>query len=205
MLLRRRAPGIDRRPADPSKGFEHLDQAAVAVIRWLNANHLDYVLVGPMARTIRGEPGESGPVAIVPAPYRRNYERLARALWSTHARLRVDAEDGKPDTLPAKMTAEKLARGQRWTLRCSAYDLDIEGHPEGGARYQELLYEAARFELSRDVAVEVASPEDIERYAHIRRTGTAPEIRITREAPAPAAPHEESGGSSGGARLEGLG
>jgi hypothetical protein len=30
------------------------------------------------------------------------------------------------------------------------------------------------------VSVEVASPEDIEHYAHVRRTGTAPEIRIVR-------------------------
>jgi hypothetical protein len=28
--------------------------------------------------------------------------------------------------------------------------------------------------------VDVASPEDIEHYAHVRRTGTAPELRITR-------------------------
>lgn len=182
MLLKRRAPRIDRQPPTPTKGFEHLDEKSIAVVRWLNANHVDYVLVGAVAQAARGNSGASGPVAIVPAPYRRNFERLTRALWAGHARLRVDgSETGEPDTWPVKMTAEKLARGQRWTLRCGDHDLDIEGQAEGAPGYQELLYEANRVELAHGVSVEVASPEDIERYDYIRRTGTAPEIRITRQ------------------------
>jgi hypothetical protein len=150
-------------------------------VRWLNANRVDYVLVGALAEAIRGGGGSRGPVTIVPAPYRRNFERLSRALWAAHARLRVeDGEDGEPETMPFKITAEKLARGHRWTFRCGIYDLDIEGRPDGAPGYQELLYEAGRFEVADGVAVEVAAPEDIERYAHIRRTGLAPEIRITR-------------------------
>jgi len=31
--------------------------------------------------------------------------------------------------------------------------------------------------------VDVASHEDIEHYAHVRRTGTSPELRITRSVP----------------------
>jgi hypothetical protein len=184
MLLKRRVPRIDSRPAEPAKGLEHLDHRAIAVVRWLNANRIDYVLVGPVADAIRGRAGAHGPVAIVPAPYGRNFERLERALWSTHARLRVDgAGEEETETLPTKVTAEKLARGQRWTLRCGDHDLDIEGRPEGAPDYQELLYESARYELAHGVTVEVAAPEDIERYAHISRTGTAPEIRISRQAP----------------------
>ena len=30
------------------------------------------------------------------------------------------------------------------------------------------------------LSVEVASPEDLEHYSHVRRTGTAPEFRVTR-------------------------
>jgi hypothetical protein len=80
-------------------------------------------------------------------------------------------------------------------LRFGEFDLDIEGSgthaagarssraPDGGTRapsYQELLYEANRFELADGVSVEVASPEDLEHFSHVRRTGTAPEFRITR-------------------------
>jgi hypothetical protein len=184
MLLRHRAPRIESRPANPTEGFEHLDEKWIAVLRWLKANRLDYVLVGPAAEAIRGDTGARGPVAIVPAPYGRNLDRLARALWSTHARLRIDtALDGATaasETMPVKLTAEKLVRGQRWTLRCGEHDLDVEGRPPGVPRYQELLYEAGRYELTPELSVEVASPEDIEHYAHVRRTGVTPEIRITR-------------------------
>ena len=54
----------------------------------------------------------------------------------------------------------------------------------GGPRYQELLYESNRFELSPGVSVEVASPEDLEHYFHVRRTGVAPEFRVIRNMPA---------------------
>ncbi len=188
MLLRRRAPGIEHRSPNTTQGFEHLETGWIAVLRWLNANEVDYVLVGAVGESIRGQRRAKGPVAIVPAPYGRNYARLARALWAAHARQRVEhAAEGEAASVPVKLTAEKLARRQRWALRCGTDDLDIEalslpsegdGDPAPG--YQELLYEANRFEVAQGVAVEVASPEDIEHYAHVARTGRPPSIRISR-------------------------
>jgi hypothetical protein len=188
MLLRRRPPGLDVRPATTTQGFEHLDAGALAVLRWLNANEVDYVLVGAVARALRGDREATGPVSIVPAPYGRNHERLARALAAEQARQRAEPADaGQAGTVPVKLTAEKLARGPRWRLRCGEQDLDVESviPTEGAARegvsgYQELLYESARYEPAEGIAVEVASPEDIEHYAHVARTGSAPSIRITR-------------------------
>ena len=87
MLLKRRVPRIDSRPPNPARGFEHLDRRAIAVVRWLNANRIDYVLVGPVAETIRGSGRARGPVSIVLSPYGRNFERLERAQWAAHARL----------------------------------------------------------------------------------------------------------------------
>jgi hypothetical protein len=179
MLLKRRPPALESQPITTVSGYGHVDRKAVGMLRWLAANHINYVLVGPIAEAIRSGGGGLGPVAIVPAPFGRNYERLARGLWSAHARLRVE---GEPGTVPVKLTEEKLERGQRWTLRCGVHDLDIEARPEGPSRYQELLYEAGRFELAPDLSVDVASPEDLEHYAHVRRTGSAPEIRIIRTA-----------------------
>ena len=186
MLLKRRLPRIEQSPADTRQGFEHLDHSAVAVLRWLKANHVEFVLVGPVAAAIRGLEPEDGPVAIVPAPYRRNLERLAGALDSARACIRLDGAGitGETDMTPTRLTADKLARGQLWTLRCGAYDLDVEGQVPGVTSYQELLYEAGSFEPAAGLHVEVASPEDIEHYAHVRRTGTAPEVRIMRKAPA---------------------
>ena len=186
MLLKRHIARIEDRPADTRQGFEHLDHGAIAVIRWLGANRIEFVLVGPVAAAIHGESGEQGPVAIVPAPYTRNLERLAHALDGARASNRREGAGitGESDTTPTKLTAEKLARGDLWTLRCGSYDIDIEGQPPGLASYQELLYEARSLELATGVTVEVASPEDIEHFAYVRRTGVAPEIRILRTAPA---------------------
>ena len=186
MLLKRRLPRIESTPTQTNQGFEHLDPGALAVLRWLKANHVDFILVGPVAAAIRGQASGNGPVAIVPAPYRRNFERLARALDAGDASIRLDGAGigGEVDTTPTKLTAEKLARGQLWTLRCGAYDLDIEGHIPGLESYQDLLYEASRFDPAPGLSVEVASPEDIEHCAHVRRTGSAPEIKIMRAATA---------------------
>ncbi|MGH2882057.1 MAG: hypothetical protein ACRDPA_05040, partial [Solirubrobacteraceae bacterium] len=84
---------------------------------------------------------------------------------------------------PAKMSADSCPGGQRWTLGHGPHYLDVEGQPTGTPGYQELLYEAGRYELASGLSVEVASPEDIEHYAHVRRTGVSPEMRITRAAP----------------------
>jgi hypothetical protein len=186
MLLKRRPPRIQTTPTETNQGFEHIDASALAVLRWLKANHIDFILVGPVAAAIRGQETEPGPVAIVPAPYRRNFERLARALEAGGTSIRLDGAgiSGQVDTTPTKLTPEKLSRGQLWTLRCGNHDLDVEGHITAETSYQDLLYEASRFEPTPGVAVEVASPEDIEHCAHIRRTGSAPEIKIMRVGPA---------------------
>jgi hypothetical protein len=192
MLLKNRVPGIEHRSVKSPEGLEHLRSEWVAIIRWLVANKVEHVLVGGVAQAVRGNSKASGPVAIVPAPYRRNLERLARALTAEHARLRVETTEGAgADPVPIKLTAEKLAEATHWTLRCGTHDLDVEGgiRAAGGdsglPSYQELLYEAGRFELEPGLNVEVASPEDIEHFAHLRRTGVPPEIRITRQPQAP--------------------
>lgn len=181
MPLRRRTPRIDTHPIPTTQGFEHLVGESIAVLSWLKANQVEFVLVGPMATAIRAGSGESAPVAIVPAPYRRNFERLRRALDAAHARPRGE-HDTKPnrDARPAKMTFDAGTGGQRWTLGTGQHHLDVEGQPSGSPGYQELLYEAGRFELAEGLSVDVASPEDVEYYDHIRRTGSAPEMRITR-------------------------
>ena len=180
MLLKHRTPGIESRPANTTKGFEHLDGEWIAVLRWLQANRIEYVLVGPVARAIRGDAAR-GTGGNRPGAVRRNLDRWltpcgrsTRGCESTPARRRRRRDHA------GEATAEKLVRGQRWTLRCGVHDIDVEGRPTGVPRYQELLYEAGRFELTPDLKVEAASPEDIEHYEHVRRTGIAPEFRVAR-------------------------
>jgi hypothetical protein len=188
MLRKRRQPQIDLRPANPSQGFEHLSRESIAVLTWLRANQVEFVLVGPVAEAVRGGSTATGPVAIVPAPYRRNFERLSRGLTASGARPR---QNGGAEAAKARAVADKVAAGQRWEFRTGVHFLDVEGRSSETPGYQELLYEAGRFELAAGLNVDVASPEDIEHYAHVRRTGLSPELRITRSA---AQPLEHTGG-----------
>ena len=190
MLLRNRLPALENSPAPSAKAFEQMEDSAVAIVHWLNANRVDYVVVGPIARMVRGESTARGPVTIVPAPYGRNLDRLARALSSARARVRLNGELSGPgvdpfaaQSAPIKLNADTFVAAERLTLRCGSHDLDIEARPAGVPRYQELLYEAAKTELADGVSVEIASPEHIEHYEHLRRTGLPPEIRVTRAVP----------------------
>ena len=184
MLLRNRVQSIEMDSVTAAAGFEHVSASSIAVMHWLNTAGVDFVLVGATARAIRGETDATGPVDIVPAPYGRNLERLALALTSVGAHQRSPGEliGAAPITSTAalKLTAEMLLRPERWTLRCGEHELDIEGRPPGSPSYQELLYEAVRFSVSREVSVEVAALEDLEHYDHVRRTGLAPEMTVTR-------------------------
>ncbi|MGN6170628.1 MAG: hypothetical protein ACTHQQ_21050, partial [Solirubrobacteraceae bacterium] len=172
-MLFNRLPRIEHRSPNPSKGQEHLKPSWIAILRWLQAHKVDHVLVGAVAESVRGDTHADGPVAVVPAPYRRNLERLARALTKEHARLRVDAGgDSGADASALKLDHEKLARNTRWRLRCGVHDLDVEGgmgaaDTNGGSSYQELLYEAGRFEIEPELRVEVASPEYIEHFTQL--------------------------------------
>jgi hypothetical protein len=189
MLLRNRLPALENSPALSAKAFKHMDDSAIALVRWLNANRVDYVVVGPVAKIVHGEAAR-GPLTIVPAPYGRNLDRLARALGSARARVRLLGELSGPGvdpfashSAPAKLSADRFVASERMTLRCGSHDLDIEAQPAGVPRYQELLYEAGKVALDEGVAAEIASPEHVEHYEHLRRTGLSPEIRVTRAVP----------------------
>jgi hypothetical protein len=190
MLLKRRPPQIDTtRPFEPNPGFEHVDAGEIALLRWLKEHRVDFVLVGSVAQAVHTGSVTAGPLAVVPAPYRRNLERLTRALAGSEARVRNEwaHPPGRAQDAPAELTVADLMRDHVWTLCCGPLPIDVVGtatpsaHGAPGASdYQELLYEATRTELTTDLSVEVASPEDIEHYAHLRRTGTPPQITISR-------------------------
>ena len=179
MLLRRHHPQLEDQTSEPLPSFAHLDGPTVSLLAWLRVARVEFVLVGPVAVAIRGSDPPLGPVSVVPAPYRRNFERLAELLSGEQVRARVDG-GGSGSGASLRLGAAQLARGQLRTLVVGGRELDIEGSAAGMPSYQELLYEAQRFEVASGVSVEVASAEDIERYDHLRRTGMAPEIKITR-------------------------
>ncbi len=185
MLLRHRPSARIDSPASPAPPTGlRAPRRGWSVLRWLQANRVEFVLVGPVAEAIRGErrrrrAGGDRARAVRPQPRSPSPRAVVRA----RAAARLDVRErgvGELGHVPVKLTAEKLLRGGRWTLRCGAHDLDIEGCPPGRRRAtRSCCTRPVRSSSPPDVCVEVASPEDIEHYAHVRRTGSAPEIRVT--------------------------
>jgi hypothetical protein len=193
MLLKRRLPRIDTTtPIEVSPGFEHLNRNTLAVLRWLKEHRVEFVLVGPVADAVHSRTGTALPVAIVPAPFARNLERLARALNAAEARVRDERGGLDPHPSSAgRITPGQLKRKDIWTLWCGPHPVDVVGTSApassgatGASGYQELLYESSRFELGPELSVEVASPEDIQHYAHLHKTGRPPRMTVSRRSPA---------------------
>jgi hypothetical protein len=188
MLLKRRSPQIEAdQPVEPSPGFEHLEPGVLATLRWLTDHKVEFVLTGSVAGSIHTRTATRAAVAIVPAPYRRNLERLARGLTAAKARVH-NAEPAIDPVDVAPVKVDLLSGTEVLTFVWDTQRLDVVGTgapaasgASGASGYQELLYETGRFELSPGLTVEVASPEDIEHFAHLRSTGTAPQIKITRQ------------------------
>jgi hypothetical protein len=192
MLLKRRLPHIDTtRPIEVSPGFEHLNRNTLAVLRWLKEHRVEFVLVGPVANAVHSRTGSALPVAIVPAPFARNLERLARALNAAEARVRDEREALDPHpSATGRITAQQLTRPDVWTLWCGPHPIDVVGTSapsssgaSAASAYQELLYEASGFELGPELSVQVAAPEDIQHYAHLHKTGRPPRITVSRRSP----------------------
>jgi hypothetical protein len=195
MLLKQRPSRIEvDPPVATGPGFDHLDSGSLATLRWLKENRIEFVLTGSVAEAVHSRSTTHGPVVIVPAPYRRNLDRLARALRAVGARVRDERSAADVPSPPAHVTVESLSSRKLWAFACGSQRIDVvgtgtpaTGGSSGASGYQELLYEANRAEIGPGLTVEVASPEDIEHYAHMRRTGTAPKITISRQSEVPAA------------------
>jgi hypothetical protein len=141
------------RPSGPRPTrFEHLDNEALGLLRALAFHRVDHVVVGPFAAAVHGEATEPGPLAIVPAPYARNYAKLAGALRALRVTLRMDGEEDGLAFLP---TPEAL-RLRRTALRCEDGDLDVVPDPPGTS-YGELLADAHREELEPGLHVDVGA------------------------------------------------
>jgi hypothetical protein len=153
------APGHWRhRPSGPRPArFEHLDEEGLGLLRALAFHRVDHVVVGAFAAAVHGGE-EHGPLAVVPAPYARNYAKLAAALRSLKVSLRVEGEDDGLAFLP---TPDAL-RLRRTSLRCEDGDLDVIPDPPG-TTYGELLADARREELEPELHVDVAAPGELTR------------------------------------------
>lgn len=131
---------------------------AEEIIRVFNEYEVQYVLIGAYAAIVQQVPiPATQDVDFFPAKNRENLERLARALTSLGAGLRINAE---VDAIPFDPSPQLLEKMAMLNLRCAYGDFDLAFQPAGMTSYNEIARRSLRFRIL-DVEVNVASVEDV--------------------------------------------
>ena len=112
------------------------------VIRLLGRHQVRYVLIGGLAAITRGASLVTVDVDVCCARDPENLERLASAMREVNADLR-----GAEPSLPFKLDAKTLARGNSFTLSTDLGPIDLLGTPAGTSGYEDLARTADAFEL----------------------------------------------------------
>jgi hypothetical protein len=126
----------------------------LTALRTLLERDVRYVLIGGYAGALRGSPVITGDLDICYAREDDNLERLADALRSLDAHLRV------PGDVPFLLDARTLRVGDHFTFSTSVGALDILGTPSGTKGYADLDANATD-EVVDGLTVRVASIEDL--------------------------------------------
>ena len=137
-----------------------LDPALLETLRALARHDVELVLVGDVAQAIHDDGGFVADVAIVPAPYARNAQRLSLALQA------MDAQPTAADTAAAT-APDWRQRDLRELAPCTFAtrwaDVHVDFEPAGTGGYRDLFDEARNIELAPSVCPLVAAPEDLAR------------------------------------------
>ncbi len=139
-----------------------LDPTLLETLRTLALHDVEFVLVGGVAEAIYNHGGFVSGVAIVPAHYGRNVERLGAALQALDAEQGVAGTPGTP--LDPRSDLRELAPCS-FTTRC--VDVDVDFEPAGTGGYRDLFDDAATIELAGGVRPLVAALGDLERMARV--------------------------------------
>ena len=141
-----------------------LDPALLETLRTLARHDVELVLVGDVAQAIHDDGGFVADLAIVPAAYARNAQRLSRAL---------QALDGEPTdaAATAAQTPDWRDRDLRELAPCTFatrwVDVRIDFEPAGTVGYRDLFDDARSVELSPSVLLFVAAFEDLARLSGV--------------------------------------
>ena len=146
-----------------------LDPKLLATLQTLESHAVEYVLVGEIADAIHDGGGSISGVAIVPAAYGRNVDRLAFAL------KQLDANHGNGQPVDPRTNDLRALAPCTFTTAHAKVELDFA--PGGTDGYPDLFDDAARISLASGVNPHVASPQDlarIDRCAHDASQGAPP-------------------------------
>jgi len=132
-----------------------LDPKLLATLQTLESQAVEYVLVGEVADAIHDGGGFISGVAIVPAAYGRNVDRLAFAL------KQLDAHHGNGQPVDPRTNDLRALAPCTFTTAHAKVELDFA--PGGTNGYPDLFDDAARIGLAAGVNPHVASPQDLDR------------------------------------------
>jgi hypothetical protein len=139
-----------------------LDPTLLATLQTLEAQDVEFVLVGDVAEAIYNNGGFVSGVAIVPGAYSRNVDRLCAALLALDAALGIA---GRRDERPLDLRRADLRELAPCTFMTSKADVDLDFEPHGTRGYRDLFDDAARVRLAPGVNPLVASTADLLRIA----------------------------------------
>jgi hypothetical protein len=144
-----------------------LDPLLLTTLGTLQRHDVQFVLVGDVAEAIYNRGGFVSGVAIVPASYGRNVERLIAALEGLDAEMGIA---GTASNEPVDWRRTDLRDLAPCSFMTSGADVDVNFEPSGTRGYPDLFDDAAQIQLAPGITPLVASPEDLERVGR----GAAP-------------------------------
>lgn len=127
---------------------------AERILERLDAQGVDYVLIGGMAVQTHGHTRMTNDVDLIPSPERGNLGRLADALNLLDARVL------NPGHEELDISAEMLPRASIWQLTTPHGDVDVLHEVPGGIPYAELRSRALVVELGK-LRIQVAGRDDL--------------------------------------------
>ncbi len=126
-----------------------------AVFRELKSTHVGYVVIGGLARVLRGSDELTHNIDLTPSPVEQNLDRLRQALENVGAR-RVDGRDLDLNDLdPAR---EPIVR-----LTTHVGDVNIVLEPQGTRGYNDLRRRATHEPIGEGLRPKVAGAGDLVR------------------------------------------
>jgi hypothetical protein len=123
----------------------------------LQQHDVTFILVGLMAAVAQGSPVPTRDLDVTPSPAADNYERLADALRSVDAKLRLPDGSG----LEFPIEAKYLAGNDSWTLTTRFGVLDLVFMPAGTRGFDDLRQNAIEADLGTKKPVLVAALIDV--------------------------------------------
>jgi hypothetical protein len=168
------------------------------LLRVLDEYHVEYVLVGGVAAGAHGATRVTEDFDMVARRTAENLDRLAAAMRSLDARLRVAGlDDEEARQLPVQLDGRSLAQMELSTWRSDAGDFDVlVGVPDRSGRvipYDELVTRAEEMRL-HGVVVYTAELDDIiasKEWANRPKDQAAlPELRAIQHRRSPASGRE---------------